>query len=372
MNSLNEFLESDIKPNSHRATLLRACSLVVWDEAPMANKAVLGCVDIVLRKIMSNDVPFGGKVFILSGDFRQTCPIVRYGEREDIIEASIHSSYLWQHLQIRKLSIPVRQASDQELALYLDSIGDGQFRDVPILYLNICHTAAEIIDFVFPDHILGDSVACVSRSILCPTNRQVDAYNMAVLEKVIGVGRYYLSADSIKEADDANITPPNGYLDYHRLHTPPGLPPHNLYIKVNGIYRLMRNLSIDRGLVKNTRVIVKGIGESVIVVQVVSKDGPLEEELLLPRIIFTYNIPGTGYTLYRRQYPLSAAYATTFNSCQGLTLDRVGVDLLNPVFSHGQLYTALSRIRRREDGILRVFPGVETMQNITFRELLCH
>ena len=36
----------------------------------------------------------------------------------------------------------------------------------------------------------------------------------------------------------------------------------------------------------------------------------------------------------RRQFPLTAAYATTFNSCQGLTLDRMGADLTKPVFSH--------------------------------------
>ena len=38
----------------------------------MANKAVLECVDAILRKIMGNDLPFGGKVILLSGDFRQT------------------------------------------------------------------------------------------------------------------------------------------------------------------------------------------------------------------------------------------------------------------------------------------------------------
>src|ERR1700761_8255891 len=34
-----------------------------------------------------------------------------------------------------------------------------------------------------------------------------------------------------------------------------------------------------------------------------------------------------GRTLLRRQFPLAPAYATTFNSCQGLTLDIVGSDI---------------------------------------------
>ncbi|KAI6013164.1 hypothetical protein PISMIDRAFT_100584, partial [Pisolithus microcarpus 441] len=43
-------------------------------------------------------------------------------------------------------------------------------------------------------------------------------------------------------------------------------------------------------------------------------------------------------------FPLAPTYASTFNSCQGLTLDSVGLDLTNPVFSHEQFYTALSHV----------------------------
>lgn len=71
--------------------------------------------------------------------------------------------------------------------------------------------------------------------------------------------------------------------------------------------------------------------------------GVEDKLILLPRISFTHSLR-SGHTLLRRQFPLAPAYATTFNSCQGLTLDRVGVDLTVPMFSHGQLYTALSRI----------------------------
>ena len=62
-------LESDIKMRSQRANFIRHASLIIWDEAPMANKAVLECVDGILRKIMAVDIPFGGKVILLSGDF---------------------------------------------------------------------------------------------------------------------------------------------------------------------------------------------------------------------------------------------------------------------------------------------------------------
>ena len=364
-------LESDIKPHSQRAGLIHIASLIIWDEAPMANKAVLECVDNILQKIMKTNEPFGGKVVLLSGDFRQTCPVIPNGSREDIVDASIRSSYLWPTFQIYRLTIPIRQAEDEELRLYLDKIGEDALQKVPIEYLRTCYSTLDLIDFVFPQDILADPFRCVSRSILCPTNRQVDLYNKELLKRIVGQERNYLSADSIKEAIDAGVITPDGYIDYHKVNTPPGLPPHNLLLKVNGVYRLMRNISVDRGLVKNCRVIVKTLGSSVISVQVITKNGALPEEVILLRITFTYSIPGSGFTLCRRQFPLAPAYATTFNSCQGLTLDKVGVDATNPVFSHGQLYTALSRIRKREDGMLRVRRTATSVENVTFPELLC-
>jgi ATP-dependent exoDNAse (exonuclease V) alpha subunit len=65
----------------------------------------------------------------------------------------------------------------------------------------------------------------------------------------------------------------------------------------------------------------------------------------------------------RRQFLLRLAYATTFNSSQGLTLDRTVVDLQQGVFAHGQLYTALNRIRQRGDG--RVLFGATNVAGLT-------
>ncbi|KAF9561454.1 hypothetical protein CPC08DRAFT_742543 [Agrocybe pediades] len=131
----------------------------------------------------------------------------------------------------------------------------------------------------------------------------------------------------------------------------------------------MRNFSMDRGLVKNARVMVIAIGSRIVTVKLL-QEGHSNEEFLIPRIIFTAVLP-SKHTLMRRQFPLAPAYATTFNGCQGLTLDKIGVDLTRPVFSHGQLYTALSRIRNRHDGavLLKEESGGWTF-NVTYDELL--
>lgn len=81
MNEKNELLLSPVERGDPRGEILYEAALLIWDEAPMANRAVLACVDELLRRIMGNNLPFGGKVFILLGDFRQTCPVIRRGTR---------------------------------------------------------------------------------------------------------------------------------------------------------------------------------------------------------------------------------------------------------------------------------------------------
>ncbi|KAH9894982.1 DNA helicase Pif1 like protein, partial [Cubamyces lactineus] len=68
-----------------RGELIREASVIIWDEAPMAKSAVLSCVEATCRRVMRNNLPWGGKVVVLLGDFRQTCPVVRNGTRSDVV-----------------------------------------------------------------------------------------------------------------------------------------------------------------------------------------------------------------------------------------------------------------------------------------------
>ncbi|KAH9929312.1 DNA helicase Pif1 like protein, partial [Amylocystis lapponica] len=78
-------LKSPVEAHDPRGELIREAAVIIWDESPMANSAVLACVEETCRRVMKNDLPFGGKVVVLLGDFRQTCPVIRHGTRRQIV-----------------------------------------------------------------------------------------------------------------------------------------------------------------------------------------------------------------------------------------------------------------------------------------------
>ena len=77
-----------------------ATNLIIWDEAPMMNRMCFEAFDRTLRDIMrnvddaNNEKPFGGKAFVLGGDFRQILPVIKKGSRFDIIKSAINYSVM--------------------------------------------------------------------------------------------------------------------------------------------------------------------------------------------------------------------------------------------------------------------------------------
>ncbi|KAI1698927.1 PIF1-like helicase domain-containing protein [Ditylenchus destructor] len=77
---------SGIQIHMPEATLLKEAFMVVWDESPMSPKYVLDMLDKKLREIMQTDEPFGGKLIMLGGDFRQLLPVKPYAIPSEVVQ----------------------------------------------------------------------------------------------------------------------------------------------------------------------------------------------------------------------------------------------------------------------------------------------
>ncbi|CAG8632601.1 37545_t:CDS:2 [Gigaspora margarita] len=68
-------------------------------------------------------------------------------------------------------------------------------------------------------------------------------------------------------------------------------------------------------------------------------------------------------------FPVSLAFAMTINKSQGQSLSRVGLDLTTPIFTHGQLYVALSRTTSKQN--LKIITNNDKRtKNIVYTKIL--
>ncbi|XLU66211.1 hypothetical protein S245_025264 [Arachis hypogaea] len=176
----------NISKQSDLAKLIRQTMVIIWDEAPMTNKKSVQSLDHTLREILANDMPFGGKVMVMGGDFCQVLPVVPKGSKSQMISASIVKSHLWASTKILHLRQNMRSSNDHVFAEYLIRIGDGIepiiiYEDFVWIQANIAISwegetlLHKLIEEIFPNlQSHGwDASYMVERAILTPKNHDV-------------------------------------------------------------------------------------------------------------------------------------------------------------------------------------------------------
>jgi hypothetical protein len=97
------------------------------------------------------------------------------------------------------------------------------------------------------------------------------------------------------------------------------------------------------------------------------------EKVFIPRIrLMPTTSPDITFSFKRLQFPVRLAFALTINKAQGQSVKNVGLDLRVPVFSHGQLYVALSRATspHRVKILLSDTSSFPATKNIVYPEVL--
>jgi hypothetical protein len=187
---------------SRTAVLLKTASLIIWDEVAMTRRQVVETLDRSLQDIMGCTEPFGGKVMVFGGDFRQVLPVVPRGTRAQITDATLQHSYIWENVRARR---------DTWYSEFLLRIGNGTEETYTNDYVQLPEDIVieyesdlsidKLIALVYPDLKGNYSSAKYMRehAIFSTRNEHVDGLNAMMIDKFPGKEKIFYSHDSVED-----------------------------------------------------------------------------------------------------------------------------------------------------------------------------
>nr|XP_047141159.1 ATP-dependent DNA helicase pif1-like [Hydra vulgaris] len=275
----------NVTPNSIQGQFLRQVSLFMLDETSMIPKHALNAIDRLLKDVCNNNFPFGGKVILFGGDFRQILPVVKRGRPAEVVESYGEGDFSEWLLKLGSGTIPGKEEDPFKGCIELPQ-------------QCIIRENESIVEKIFGDAQQDDYA---KRVILAPTNVDSLSINEEVLERLHGEVKTYLSADQI-DTDDHNERN-NFPVEFLNSLTPSDL---------------------KAGLCNGTRMKVCALQNNYIDAEVLT--GVSEgKRVFVPRIQLAPSDSNLPFVLKRRQFPVRLAYSMTINKSQGQTFDRVGV-----------------------------------------------
>lgn len=308
-------------------TLLHADTIII-DEVSMVRCDIVDAIDYTLRKAIRTTQPFGGKQIIFVGDMFQLPPVVRQGaEREllhDIYKADDFFFYKADAIKrMRLVKIEFQKVYRQD--------DNRQF-------LNILENVR--MNKVTPENIIH-----LNKRVTQPQNKDGIVITLASLNKTADS----LNQQRLAEIDAEEFTFEGtiaGKFDDQKL--PVEL---NLRLKVGVQVMFTRNDQQKRWANGTLAKVVKLTKDEI---QVRLDNGETHAVPCASWDSVSYEYDRELRKLKKEvtgtftQYPLKLAWAITVHKSQGMTFDKMSLDLSRGLFADGQLYVALSRVRSLE------------------------
>ncbi|GJX55486.1 ATP-dependent DNA helicase PIF1-like protein [Tanacetum coccineum] len=187
------------------------------------------------------------------------------------------------------------------------------------------------------------------RAILAPTHEMVDMINKRMLSLIPGDEKIYESSNSVyvADADDTNFNLDLYTTDFLNTINVLGLPHHMLTLKIGNPLMCMQNIDQKVGLCNGTRLQILQMGINIIGGKIIS-DEKVGTIYAILRMFITPSNTKMPFKLNRRQFPVQECLGMTINKSQGQTLSQVGLFLQKLVFSHGQLYVSVLRVKNKK------------------------
>lgn len=324
----------EVKPRD--PDLYRNLELLVIDEVSMVRADLLDCVDRFLR-LHGPDCqrPFGGVQVLLIGDLYQLPPVVTRRE-SPLIRGRYPSPYFFDSEAFREADFhlvefeKVYRQRDEAFLEVLNAIRTNAVRDEHLEFLN-----RRVLPHFEPEE--GEFFV-----FLTTTNARADEINDERLRRLPGERVRY-----------------RGILEggFDPKDLPTAL---ELSLKEGAQVMLLNNDPFGRwvnGDIGRVVEIEERRGEPD-AIWVELRDGRVVEVEPFTWEVFEFYYDREEERIRSRsvgaftQYPLRLSWAITIHKSQGLTFDRVVLDLGRGIFSHGQLYVALSRCRTLEGLVL--------------------
>lgn len=309
-----------------------SCDTIIIDEVSMVRCDIIDAIDRTLRYVTRSHLPFGGKQIIFSGDMFQLPPVLRSGAETDaMIEyygtdvPFFFKAHVFENMDLPTIEfVKVYRQDEQLFRDILDNIRQGICSSQNLEDLNSRCVEPEMT---------GELV--ISLTPFKETAHKINQNRLNGIDVKEYVYEGVIDGTFGKKGKDGEVKEDN-------------LPaPMKLVLKVGSQVMFTRNDIAHRWVNGTLGTVVKlddkeikiKVGNDVHSVDCVVWES-YEYEFDKENKKLTKKVSGT-FT----QYPLRLAWAITIHKSQGLTFDKMILDLSRGTFAAGQLYVALSRVK---------------------------